>query len=129
MGKETLIRIKKSLAILLVVLFLATVTSMTVSATFDRFDPAWNQQRINAYNAGHNSQVVNGQNAGFFYGVQDGRRDCRNGQPAAGNSRIHYKFAPPGAAARTLGQVDGYNDGIEIFYDFGYVSGYFPCPA
>ena len=124
MGKETFNIIKKSLATLMVVMFLSTVTSVAVNATRDNYNETWGQISKNNYNTSYNTSIIGGYVIGAATGKIDGQNDCLFGQESnCEHSRVHLPTTGITKAA-TLGKIDGYNDGIDNMYCDAYDKAY-----
>ena len=119
-------KMKRIIAILLVAIFVTTVTSIAVSAVNDNFNPSgtWGPNSIANYNAAYAQQYTVGASAGQIDGANDGKSDAQSGLTANdGHSANHHK-STTALAAQALGTIDGWNDGIDSTYSTAYDTAY-----
>jgi hypothetical protein len=71
------IKIKRTIAIVLLVCFLLSVTATAVSAYNANYDSTWGPVSIQNYNNAYNNQKDTGSAAGIAQGQADGQYDCQ----------------------------------------------------
>jgi hypothetical protein len=71
------IKIKRTMAIVLLVCFLLSVTATAVSAYNENYDSTWGSVSIQNYNNAYNNQKDAGSAAGIAQGQADGQHDCQ----------------------------------------------------
>jgi hypothetical protein len=116
-------KMKRIIAILLVAVFVTTVTSIAVSAVRDNFNPtgSWGPISIRNYNTAYIGQFTAGSTAGKADGALDGVNDAKAG--ATANDGLYAKYHKSAAGiiqAQSLGAIDGWNDGIDSTYSAAY---------
>jgi hypothetical protein len=126
MGKQAFNKIKKTLGILLLFLFIVSLTVEAISANRDHFDPSWGQNTISAYEKEYNMSTGNGAIVGMYDGISDGDLDCRHGLDDAPDSSKYHKTTTS-KSAQSLGKIDGFNDGFDKWYDHFYDNAYKQC--
>jgi hypothetical protein len=121
-------RTKKTVGILLLVLTVASLTAVAVSATKDNFDPSWGPNSQNAYNSAYSTFHTTGEKIGAADGTKDGDHDCQFGLDDAPDSSKYHR-STSATNAQALGKIDGFNDGLDEAYNTAYENAYQKCSA
>ncbi len=120
---------KKTLAILLGVCFLVSLTATAVSAYSANFDSTWGPVSKQNYWNAYSNQRDAGSAAGIEKGQVDGQYDCQHGAIANNGNSGKYHRSTSLTSAAALGAVDGYNDWFDYRYQQKYNEAYNACSA
>jgi len=127
MGKQTFDRTKKTLGILLLVLFVISIAATAVSAITDtsKFGPISKQN----YQKGYQEGADAGSAAAREEGEKQGDLDCKTGKPYSGGRDVKFNVTTKSNAAYDLGYADGYDYDYNspLSYSVGYEKGYNDC--
>jgi hypothetical protein len=123
------IKIKRTIAIVLLVCFLVSLTATAVSAYNANYDSTWGPVSKQNYNNAYNNQKDAGSAAGIAQGQADGQYDCQHGATANSGRVTQYYKSTSLTSAAALGAIDGYNDWFYYWYLTKYTEAYNACIA
>jgi len=127
MEKQIFDRTKKILGILLLVLFVMSITVTAVSAVTDtsNFGPVSKQN----YDKGYKDGSAAGSTPGYDGGKKLGDEACKNGRPMLESlgALLFLPVEPKSSAAYDQGYADGYNEGWRLAFVTGFKEGYNDC--
>jgi hypothetical protein len=119
-------QIKRTIAILLAVCFISSVTAMAVTAS--NFGPKsnWTASQKALYNTGYQAGSKEGDKAGSDDGDAQGQADCNKNAPFTNRER-QGNMQPKYGTPYYYGYADGYNTAYQNSFFEGYESGANAC--
>ena len=122
MEKQTIVRARKTLNLLLLILFIIAVSDASVSANTDisKFELFSKKKYLDGYNGGFHD----GSTAGYTAGMKDGYRNCQKGLDNKVGSGGKIDLVSKSSSAFDLGYADGFNNGYLQGQSAGYKVGY-----
>ena len=124
MGEQSFVKVRKTIATLLLVCFLLSVTAAVTCAGID---PSWDDKQLRDYNKAYSKFKQYGYKEAIEKGKGDGNKDCREGKVnSGGDSSVGFKNALD-TTPKEVGAADGWNVGYNEGYSRGYDYGYAKC--